>query len=117
MTPIEVRIQFKMESGYYPLYDDQYALRNNKLKSLYGTWLEEKIGNIRKLREEFEKSECKTAIYLEQISKNEDFVNKIRELKKNPKLMQKIINLQYEDSYISKQDLSNNFCEVIGSIV
>jgi hypothetical protein len=74
MTTTDLRIKFKLETGDYPTWvGDIYGANANaitsihrfthtlvpsiygKLKSIYGFWLEDKLGNSKKLREEFYK--------------------------------------------------------------
>lgn len=70
MTQTDLRIQFKMETGEYPVWPQgkKRKIRNGyiwirsgpeaetfrgKRKSVYGLWLEEKLGGFKKLREEY----------------------------------------------------------------
>lgn len=61
MTVIDLRIKFKLETGDYPGWIDRAMWINNtysrikKLKSIYGFWLENRLGNSKELREEFYK--------------------------------------------------------------
>jgi len=63
MTTTDLRIRFKLETGDYPtwfgdIYSVMYTIAPSiygKLKSIYGFWLEDKLGNSKKLREEFYK--------------------------------------------------------------
>jgi len=61
MTAIDLRIKFKFDTGemptwckkqWYSMYEYSY---DGKLKSIYGLWLEEHIGNYKKLRDEYYK--------------------------------------------------------------
>lgn len=49
MTPLDLRLKFKMDTGYYPVHSLNPTFRG-KLKSIYGNWLEEKLGNKENLR-------------------------------------------------------------------
>jgi len=61
MTPIDARLQFKMETGIYPMWKFHFSksqLNNEsifygKFKTEYGQWLEEKLGNSEKLRNQY----------------------------------------------------------------
>jgi hypothetical protein len=66
-TPIDLRVQFKMTTGFNPLWElnnikpkwqKHYSYTLGKLKSIYGLWIEEKLGNYKKLRNYFYKRTC-----------------------------------------------------------
>lgn len=50
------------------------------------------------------------------VSSKKELIEKLRKLKEDPTLMKEIINKQYTDSYISKEQLSLQFCELIQSL-
>lgn len=47
------------------------------------------------------------------VKSQSEVVEKIRLLKKDVKLMKDIIDIQYENTYVSKEDLSKQFCQLI----
>jgi len=73
MTPIDLRIKFKMETGEYPVWNEKNELRpwggwiliGDKAiirgipKSIYGLWLEEQLG-IKEIRDIYH---CDTSYY------------------------------------------------------
>jgi len=61
----------------------------------------------------FKNPELQNFLY---VKNQNELIDKIRKLKSDKTIMNKIIDMQYEDSYISKKDLSNNFCELISSL-
>lgn len=56
MTPLDLRIQFKMDTGEYPVWNNKNkSTFFGRYKSIYGLWLEEKLGNYKELRYDFYK--------------------------------------------------------------
>ena len=51
------------------------------------------------------------------IKTKDELVNKIRILKNDKSFMNNIIDLQFQDSFISKEDLSNSFCQLVSSLL
>jgi len=60
-TPISLRVNFKSDTGIYPLWSNTsnketfISSEKSKYKYSYGLWLEDLLGNYRKLRDEYEK--------------------------------------------------------------
>ena len=57
-TNFDLRIQFRTETGNYPVFRGYYLINNKydqfqELTSKYGLWLEEKLGDSIELRSEF----------------------------------------------------------------
>lgn len=78
MTPTDLRVQFKLETGHYPFWDIQsYNPRPfvGKFKSLYGLWLEERLGNSKKLRETYYEEESINPIYPSEKGYNHEALN------------------------------------------
>jgi hypothetical protein len=65
------------------------------------------------LKKAFKDPELQDFLYVKE--KN-DVIDKIKKLKLDNTFMKKIINLQYQDSFISQNDLSEKFCELISSL-
>ena len=81
MTLTDLRVKFKLDTGEYPVWVNRPKMNNRtflkygwervpdnasfkgKVKSIYGWWLEEKLGNPRKLRDQYQKDEGVTAVY------------------------------------------------------
>lgn len=62
----------------------------------------------------FNDSELKDFLY---VKTQKDLIEKIRFLKNDESYMNKIIDLQYKDSYVSKESLSQSFCSLISTII
>ncbi len=70
MTPIDLRSQFKLDSGKYPFWEGRREYQCfsprpfvSKFKSIYGLWLEEKLGNSKELRKTYYKETGINPIY------------------------------------------------------
>lgn len=64
MTPVDLRVKFKMDTSEYPFWHPTGNLFvGKKFKSTYGLWLEEQLGDLKKLREEFFNSHKIWAVY------------------------------------------------------
>jgi len=66
MTPIELRVSFKVDTGDYPTwFGDGYnrAFHLGKMKTEYGLWMEEKLGVQKVLREQYYQEERENAFY------------------------------------------------------
>jgi len=64
------------------------------------------------LKKAFKEKELQEFLY---ISSQTELIEKIRKLKLDNQYMNRIIDLQYEDSFISEENLSKQFCELISS--
>lgn len=51
------------------------------------------------------------------VNNQQELIDRIRILKEKPNVMNEIINLQYEDSFISQEELSNQFSSLIKSLL
>lgn len=62
----------------------------------------------------FKNEELKDFLY---IKTKTELIEKIKILKEDPEYMKKILNLQFEDSYVTKIELSEQFCKLMESLV
>jgi len=94
MTPIEARVQYKMDTGKYPMWPEdlesnkRVSLKKEKWGSLnittkpddktffgfkfkteYGHWLEERLGDVSNLRDEFFRATGDRAVTLKSNTK------------------------------------------------
>jgi hypothetical protein len=66
-TPLSLRVNFKKDTGEYPIWSNCLnketflMAEKSKYKYAYGLWLEDLLGNYRKLRDEYEK-DCPTCL-------------------------------------------------------
>ena len=63
MTPFDLKISFKMDTGEYPTWGSYELPYSGKPKSLYGLWIEEKLGNYEELRFQFKQEIGKTPVF------------------------------------------------------
>lgn len=67
MTSTDLRVKFKLDTGKYPAWVNPPAPDRDsfkgKVKSIYGWWLEEQLGNPRGLRLQFQIDEGVSAVY------------------------------------------------------
>ena len=61
MTPIDIRVKFKLCNGQHPLYNYHENYMHGKYKIIYGLWLEEQFN--KNMREEYFREQGDHAIY------------------------------------------------------